>query len=366
MSIGEKTTPIPVSTVMNNAMNISIETGTKDINDNTVLNLSVGETSTDVKLTIQVEDKKLDLSQNTECFNMRIVDEDIASFDQKNQITSIRGISAGETTLDVVHGIDRPVYAAIDIIVTGLRKPVASPSDTKFTDSIDITLSSPDNAPYIRYSVNGGELLFYTDPITLTETSTIVAYADKDPDDWEAPYSEDATFTYTKVDSNTSGAGKWVLYKTMLVDGCSFYDYQCSYPECSASEGSYQITKVCTCGSTCGSKGSGTYTVPPSSLSPGEVITLAVSSNEDGWSWAGVCFYSTSEDLTINDRGDASISADWCLDIASTSSSRTPPSGEFTVPEGLEKDGVLLIHTGGTLGNFVLSMRYLYLYRWEE
>jgi hypothetical protein len=41
-------------------------------------------------------------------------------------------------------------------------------------------------------------------------------------------------------------------------------------------------------------------------------------------------------------------------------------TGEFKVPEGLNRDGVLRIVGGGGLGAFEMSMTYYYLYRWKE
>ena len=171
-----------------------------------------------------------------------------------------------------------------------------------------------------------------------------------------------------------SGHG-WVRQSATLIDGCSFYDHQCYTVTCSASEGSWQGTH--SDNGTCGGSpvpsysGSGTYTVPPSVLIPGQTVPLAVTTQNAGdgiHTSIKACFYSTSQGLTFDDHGNGSLSPDWCEGIASDDqwSDATPPQGEFTVPADLNTDGVLIIEAGGGLGSFSMSMYYRFLYKWQE
>jgi hypothetical protein len=164
--------------------------------------------------------------------------------------------------------------------------------------------------------------------------------------------------------------GRWVLSKTTLIDGCSFYESECYTLEtCDASPGSFNITKsYSSCGcSTCGGEsGSGSYTVPPASLVPGETVILRADATGDGSSSVSVRFYEDSKGLTFDDRGHASHAASWTLDIARSSSSSIPNEGEFTVPTGLNRNGTLQIIGAGNIGAFEMSMSYSFLYQWQE
>lgn len=249
-----------------------------------------------------------------------------------------------------------------------ISKPVASPpSGTEFSDSIDVTLSSPDNA-YIIYWIDDGDVNFYNGPISLTDSASISAYADKDPYDENALTSDLATFEYKKTDLST---GKWVLYDKKLIDGCSFYDSDCyALESCSASEGSYQVSigfSTCGCDTCGGDSGSGSYTVPPDSLTPGETIPFAVTATGDGSTGVDVCFYIassgiTSDQVIIDERGtNQGIGPASCSDIVRKSS----PIADWTVPDW-DHQGVIKIEGGGSIGNFETSMNYYYLYKWQE
>jgi len=255
------------------------------------------------------------------------------------------------------------------ITLPDIQPPLATPLDTEFTDSVDVTLVSPDNLAIV-YQINGGDLQLYTGPITLTETSTIVAYADRDPYDVNAEYSDISTFQYTKVGANT-GSGRWVLYDTALIDGCSFYTSDC-YPleSCTASQGSYQVAigySTCGCDTCGGDNGSGTYTVPPAILTPGQTISFSVTSVGDGSTGEDVCFYNASDGVTsdqviIDDGGlNQGITPESCSDIVKDSS----PTADWTVPDW-DHHGVIKIEGGGSIGSFETSMNYYYLYKWQE
>ena len=178
--------------------------------------------------------------------------------------------------------------------------------------------------------------------------------------------------TYTKVDTGKK-SGYWSLYKTIPIDGCSFFKHQCYNVKCSSGIGSWQVAVS---GSTCskngprGTSGSGSYTVPPSKLIPGNTIRLKTSvSGVGGFHTSiNVSFYRTSKGLQFDSRGNGSLSPDWSRSIAWSYNSRqgSVPEGDFKIPEDSNKSGVLLIYCGGGGGTFETSMIYFFLYKWKE
>ena len=202
--------------------------------------------------------------------------------------------------------------------------------------------------------------LIYPDGTVLAEDQVFAtvdtAYLDDEPDPTPTPFPTPPPKT-----------GKWVLVDTILINGCSFYESDC-YPleSCDASPGSYSISRgYSTCGcSTCGGdSGSGSYTVPPASLSPGQTLILEADASGDGSTTIVVSFYESSEGLTLDDRGHASHSSSWSRIVAR--GSRSEP-GSFTVPEELNRDGTLEIEGSGSIGTFDMSMSYYFWYRWRE
>ena len=86
--------------------------------------------------------------------------------------------------------------------VPTLTKPTFTPADgTAFDESMDVTIEADEGAT-IYYTINGDEpsttSAVYTEPFTITETTTVKAYAVKDGSN----DSQVATATYTKVDPN--------------------------------------------------------------------------------------------------------------------------------------------------------------------
>lgn len=252
-----------------------------------------------------------------------------------------------------------------------MRPPIASPADTKFNDHLSITLSSPDGG-YIVYRVNGGALQIYSAPIDLKAASVIEAYADKDPHNKSPMASEVATFQYTKEKVDKK-AGRWVLAKVIPINGCSFYKSDCYTVNCSGGSGSWKIHKS---GSSCSNRvkaksGSGAYSVPPKSLTPGEVVRLSTSvSGAKGFgTMVGVNFYNEAKGIIFNDHGDANHRLAWREDVARSFTSQSgsiPPEGDFRVPKELNEKGLLVIHATGTAGSFDASMINLYLYKWQK
>lgn len=248
-----------------------------------------------------------------------------------------------------------------------ISSPVASPaSGATFSNSLDVTLSSLDNAD-IYYMINDGDLALYNDPITLTDSATIYAYAYNDLD-YNTSISDIVSFEYTKENTSTK-SGKWVLYDKILINGCSHYDEKCyALKSCSTSEGSYEVTTgYNSCGGcdTCGgSRGSGTYTIPPSTLTPGQTIPFAVTATNSAYVSEGIRFYRTSEGLTFDESGSGSFQAEWSRRILNNDN--VPPSIDYTIPSGLDKGGVLMISAYGSLGNSETTVTYYYLYKWQE
>jgi len=92
-----------------------------------------------------------------------------------------------------------------------MSTPTATPMEPEFTDSVTVSLITPDGG-YIFYIVDSGEeWLEYTGPITLTDSAMIYAYADSDPLDMDAIYSEVVAFSYSKVESTGTGSASGVF-----------------------------------------------------------------------------------------------------------------------------------------------------------
>ncbi len=93
------------------------------------------------------------------------------------------------------------------VIKIPVQPPYAVPDSREFTENIIVSLRSPDDV-YIVYSLYGGidwgEWTLYSDPFIFTETASLAAYADLDPWDDDAPWSEIRTFTYTKKEPMSS------------------------------------------------------------------------------------------------------------------------------------------------------------------
>lgn len=81
--------------------------------------------------------------------------------------------------------------------------PIATPMEPEFTESIDVVLSA--EVDYIMYYLNGGDVTIYTEPIHLTDSGIILAYADTNPYDPDALFSETVQLSYTKVEENSGG-----------------------------------------------------------------------------------------------------------------------------------------------------------------
>jgi|GEM_PF-4842061 len=252
-----------------------------------------------------------------------------------------------------------------------MRPPIASPSDTEFKDRLTVSLSSPDGGVVV-YRVNGGPLTIYSAPLVLTETSEIKAYADKDPHDKNALSSESVFFNYKKVNARKK-SGRWVLYKSSLIDGVSFYKHECYTATGSAGKGSWQVAKsASTCSSNASARsGSGTYSVPPAELIPGESVKLKVTvSGTSGFGTTmKVIFYGRSKGLKFDSHGSGSFSPNWSRSVVrkyTSQRSSYPSEADFKIPENLNKNGVIMIEASGGGGNFELSETYVFLYQWKE
>ena len=252
-----------------------------------------------------------------------------------------------------------------------MRPPLASPSDTDFKEKLNVTLSSPDGG-YIVYRINGGSSEIYSAPIALTETSKIEAYADKDPYSKNSVSSASASFQYTKVET-AKPSGCWVLSKVIPINGCSFYKHECYTVNCSGGNGSWSIHKS---GSSCSNRvkaksGSGSYSVPPATLIPGDTIKMTTSVIGPGGfgTSLAVRFYKDSNGISFDDTGKANRRVVWGESIARSNTSRRgsiPPEANFVVPKDLNIGGLLVIQASGTAGSFTTSMIYLYLYKWNK
>jgi len=159
--------------------------------------------------------------------------------------------------------------------------------------------------------------------------------------------------------------GRWVRYTKKAVNGCDRYESECwPLESCIGGDGSYQITiGSSTCGSgASGYSGSGTYTVPPSTLIPGESYVFKATAEGKGYTSINIYFYKTHENLSIDDTGKTNFSSEWNQRIVKNSNS----PATYILPIDLNKKGAILIEAGGSIGNVVTSRYNYYLYKWEE
>ncbi|RLA77174.1 MAG: hypothetical protein DRG78_17825 [Epsilonproteobacteria bacterium] len=132
-----------------------------------------------------------------------------------------------------------------------MNTPTATPMEPEFTDSVTVSLVSPDGG-YLFYSIDGGSWIEYSGSITLTESATIYAYADSDPLDPNALISEYVAFSYSKVESEVivdPNSGQWVLSDTIIdkaPDGSNTcYNWYSTLTSGSYSGTSFISTSVC-------------------------------------------------------------------------------------------------------------------------
>ena len=175
-----------------------------------------------------------------------------------------------------------------------------------------------------------------------------------------------------RVEENTPPApsGYWVLYDKKPIDGCQFYESDCwPLQSCTGGEGSYQISVgSSTCGSNAsGKSGSGTYSVPPARLIPGEMLVFKITASGSGYTSIHVSYYQDKDKMSFDEKGyNTGISSNWNKKIVGCNSDKSPSKADFQVPEGLEKGGALLIDGGGSIGTSDTSRHYFYLYKWRN
>jgi len=163
-----------------------------------------------------------------------------------------------------------------------------------------------------------------------------------------------------------TNTGHWVLYDTKEINGCQFFESECwPLEDCSGGEGSFNIIIG---SSTCGSKaagysGSGTYTVPPSTLYPGKNYSFKATAEGRGYTSINIRYYSNKEKMSFDEKGNnTGDSSDWNERIVKNKNSPR----KYAIPVDLNKGGVLLIDAGGSTGSFETSKRYFYLYKWQK
>jgi hypothetical protein len=180
------------------------------------------------------------------------------------------------------------------------------------------------------------------------------------------------TITETvEVKTKTREGGAWVLNKVIKVDRASTYKHQCYTYSNSMSRGSWQLSRSgCDTGP---QSGSGSYTVPPQTLIPGETIKLTAFAEGTvvGYHTSiGTAFYYPATDLSFDEFGSPNLSSNWSTKIASdwVLDEKKSDTGDFLIGgnDKFNKDGALLIYAVGSPGNAVLSMTYLFLYKWNE
>ena len=209
--------------------------------------------------------------------------------------------------------------------------------------------------------------LIHADGTVLAE-DRVTAYVEEEEENEKIILVDDEK---TEADNSNSKTGRWVLYDTKTIKGCDFFSNKYHIIDvCVCNEGHYELSKrTIRKKEDSHSSVSGTYTIPPKSMTPGDKHRFKVTSklkDSQGWLWVTVYFYSTSEGFSIDERGNISFANEWSEGIVQTSHSRIPSEGEFIVPENLDKEGIILISAGGTMGAFEYSAKNYYLYKWQE
>lgn len=165
-------------------------------------------------------------------------------------------------------------------------------------------------------------------------------------------------------------SGYWVLYDTKEINGCQFYESECwPLESCTGGKGSFSITVgSSTCGSNAsGKSGSGTYTVPPAKLIPGETITFEVTASGSGYSRVDVSYYENIKKMSFNEKGhNKGDSSSWNNKIVGCWADASPAKGEYKIPENNGEEGALLIEGGGSIGSFETKRSYFFLYKWQK
>ena len=80
-----------------------------------------------------------------------------------------------------------------------VEKPAFSPNGGKFTDSVEVSILCATQGAAIYYTTDGETWNEYTEPFTITETTTVKAYAAKDGFE----NSDKVSATFTKVEDTT-------------------------------------------------------------------------------------------------------------------------------------------------------------------
>ncbi len=88
------------------------------------------------------------------------------------------------------------------------------PANQTFTESFEVTITNNEEGATVYYAVNDGEYQVYNAPFSITETSTIKAYATI-----SGVNSEEVTATYTKVEPAVEQTFALVTDATELADG---------------------------------------------------------------------------------------------------------------------------------------------------
>ncbi len=88
------------------------------------------------------------------------------------------------------------------------------PAATTFTDTYEVVITNNEEGATIYYALNDGEFQVYNDPFTLTETTTVKAYATLN-----GVNSAEVSATYTKVEPAVMRTFALVTDATQLADG---------------------------------------------------------------------------------------------------------------------------------------------------
>ncbi len=118
----------------------------------------------------------------------------------KNQVVKVVAVLYNKDISDSIWSFGKSVSKQVKAEIQNIIKPTVSPNLGAFEESIEVTLTQPQGYD-IYYSLNGGANLLYTSPITLSETTTLQAYASSEINGVKT-LSEKISVTYTKCLEN--------------------------------------------------------------------------------------------------------------------------------------------------------------------
>lgn len=170
LSNDEETEHANVTTIMNKVTTLDIQTGIKDADDEDILNLYIGSTAEahganvakNIKVFAEAPAETFELQSTTECLQVHIDDTGVASLAEGKPITSVTGISEGETYLsaELGNGTDDPrdsikVVVKPPEFVEMYHGVITSAVDNTPPKALSVCLNDTGDDEYILVAENG-------------------------------------------------------------------------------------------------------------------------------------------------------------------------------------------------------------------